>query len=72
MIDRTISGARVETPFTIRTAYRDIPGHLQGTVLYAIDNGVGRMLIEVKWDDNNQSPVFLSDIVFLNQPDKPG
>lgn len=66
MIDRSHSGKYVRAPVTIRTAYKTIPAGSMGKIAYEIDNGVGRRLIEVIWNETGeQSPVFPEEIEIL-------
>jgi hypothetical protein len=73
MIDRSRKGRPVHAPFTIRTAYKTIPGGSTGTIAYEIDNGVGKRLIEVIWNETGeQSPVFPEEVeVLTHDHEKP-
>lgn len=68
MIDYTRRGKPVRIRCYTRTAYYTFQGHETGIVVCEIENGVGRKLVECEWPGIGQSPVFLEEIIFLDEP----
>lgn len=62
MKEYTAPHKRVKTKYAIR-GYITILAGATGEVLYLQDNGLGREMYYVKWDESQQkSPVFIEDV----------
>lgn len=67
MIDYSRKGQRVKIIHYLRTAYRTFRGHEQGVIVCELNNNCNHTLVEVQWDEGEQSPVFLEEIIFLDE-----
>jgi hypothetical protein len=72
VIDYRHRGDRVATLTNLVTFSQKLRKGQCGTVLYEFDNGIGRMLVEVDWNDIGQYPVFREEIIFLDEPQLQG
>lgn len=64
MKEYTAPQRRVKTTHAIR-GYITIPAGTTGEVLYVQDNGLGREMYYVQWDNQQRSPVFIEDVEVL-------
>lgn len=65
MIHRERKGTRVRIKPGVVTFYRTFPLGMEGFIEHELDNGIGRVLTFVLWDDLGISPVFDDEIEVL-------
>ena len=70
MIDRTQSGVRCQSRYTVRTVQGNLPRDSQGTIIYETDN-LDRHLILVHWDNGLRVHVFPGEIACEGEPTLP-
>lgn len=60
-------GNVVKAKFTIKDYGHNIPAGARGRILHTKDNGLGRTLVYVAWENADTAPVFREDIEFDTQ-----
>ena len=53
---------RVKIRYAMRTAYQTFDGSEHGKILYEMANREEKVMVEVKWDNGQSSPVFWDEI----------